>query len=112
MQLPSRACSGTLPLVTLRRLLAALLFTAIAIAAALSAAPQLHEWLHKVRDQSNHECAATLMSSGSVDHSPCEPPPTCRENEPASNTFRAQPFARVLALLGISLLEHAPPAQS
>jgi hypothetical protein len=110
--LPKRHNRGTLALVTLRRICAALLFTAIVVAAALSAAPQLHDWLHKVRDQSNHECAATMMSSGSVEHSPCEPPPTCREDEPATHTFRAQPFARVLALLGVSLLEHAPPAQS
>jgi hypothetical protein len=110
--LPITRSSATIPLVTLRRTLAALLLIAIAIAAGLSASPQLHDWLHKLRDQSNHECAATMMSSGTVEHSPCEPPPTCRDQEPAQNTFRAQPFARVLALLGVSLLEHAPPAQS
>ncbi|MDQ6622667.1 MAG: hypothetical protein M3Y86_04175 [Verrucomicrobiota bacterium] len=94
----------------LRRTCAVLLLAAIAVAAALSAAPQLHEWLHKVGDRSNHECAATLLSSGSVAHSPCEPPPVCRENEPAVNTFRAQPFTRVLAFFAFARLEHAPPA--
>ncbi|MDQ6859819.1 MAG: hypothetical protein M3032_01495 [Verrucomicrobiota bacterium] len=112
MKLPTRVSAATLPVVTLRRILAALLFTAIAVAVGLSASPQLHDWLHKVRDQSNHECAATLMSSGNVEHSACEPPPTCREQEPAAHIFRAQPFARVIALLGVARLEHAPPAHA
>jgi hypothetical protein len=98
--------------VTFRRTTAALLFAAIAFAVGLSAAPQLHEWLHKVDSRSTHECAATLMSSGSVEHSACEPPPTQRDEKPTGDTSWQQPLRFHLALLGVSLLEHAPPAQS
>jgi hypothetical protein len=96
----------------LRALAAGLAFAAIALAAALSVAPQLHDWLHSHGDRGNHECAATLMSSGSVQEGDCQPIRTCPQDTPAEHTFRAQPFARVLAAIGSSLLEHAPPARA
>jgi hypothetical protein len=88
---------------------AAIVFVAVALAAALSAAPHFHEWLHHAGGQASHECAATLLSSGSVSHSDCEPVRTCPEPAPESRSFRAQPFARVLAALEFTRLEHAPP---
>ncbi|MGZ4985059.1 MAG: hypothetical protein ACXWAX_10185 [Chthoniobacterales bacterium] len=93
-----------------RRILSALLVVAFALAAGLSAAPQLHEWLHNIGNQPTHECAATLMSSGSVEHSACEPvfvPPKPAPSKPA---YRPQPFPRVLASFEFARLEHAPPA--
>jgi hypothetical protein len=96
----------------LRALAAAVLFCAVGLAVALSAAPQLHDWLHKSGDRTTHECAATLMSSGSAEQSACEPVLKQPQPAPAVPAFRVQPFARVLAVLGSSLLEHAPPAQS
>src|SRR4051794_34587412 len=59
---------------TLRACVAVLLFCSVALSAGLSAAPQLHEWLHKVDQTSPHECAATLLSSGSWETADCEPP--------------------------------------
>jgi hypothetical protein len=52
-----------------------------------------------------------LLSSGSADHSACEPVLKQPQPAPLVPSYRAQPFARVLAVLGFSLLEHAPPAQ-
>jgi hypothetical protein len=95
----------------LRATTAAFVFCALALAVALSAAPQLHELLHNIGDRPTHECAATLMSSGSAEHSACEP--VLKQPQPAPvPVYRAQPFAPVLAVLGVSLLEHAPPAHS
>jgi len=96
----------------LRRLAAAFLFAAIALAVGLSAAPQAHEWLHKVGDRTNHECAATLMSSGSIEDSACEPASAKPQPTPSVPTFRTQLFSRVLAFLAFTRLEHAPPALS
>jgi hypothetical protein len=94
------------------RVLAALLFCSVAFAVGLSSAPQLHDWLHKVGDRSKHECAATLISSGSVEHSACEPASVAPQAAPSVPAFRTQIFPRVLAYLGFSRLEHAPPALS
>ncbi len=112
MQLPSSASARKLPLVTLRRTLAALLFAAVAFAAALSVAPQLHAFLHSLGDRTTHECGATLLSSGNVEHSPSEPPPVARADEPAQSELPPQVVASLLSRPGCSRLEHAPPAQS
>ena len=96
----------------LRVTFAALLFAAIALAVGLSAAPQWHNWLHHSGDRSNHECAATLLSSGSVEHSDCEPASVAPRPAPSVPAFRTQLFPRVLAYRGFSRLEHAPPAHS
>jgi hypothetical protein len=93
-----------------RRIVSALLVVAFALAAGLSAAPQLHNWLHKIGDRSNHECAATLMSSGSVEQSTCEPIPVAPKAVPSVPAYRPQLFPRVLASFEFARLEHAPPA--
>lgn len=94
----------------MKRTMAALLFAAITCAVGLSAAPQLHDWLHNIGDRANHECAATLMSSGNVEHSACEAVPTAPQPAPTVPAFRTQLFPRVLSTVEFSLLEHAPPA--
>ena len=91
---------------------ASLLLAAVALAAALSAAPQLHEWLHSIGDSANHECAATLLRSGSFEHPACDRTEVAPTPQPSVAPFRAQPFARVLALLEFTRLEHAPPSFS
>lgn len=95
----------------LRPIVAALLFCSIAIAISLAASPQLHTWWHK-SDAANHECAATLISSGSVEHAAGEPIATQPTRAPHVVTFRMPGHPRFLARLGFSLLEHAPPALS
>ena len=96
----------------LRPLIAALLFSSVAFAVGLSAAPQMHDWLHKVGDGTNHECAATLVSSGNVEHSACEPVSVKPQPAPSVSAFKTQLLPRVLASLDFSRLEHAPPARS
>lgn len=96
----------------LRAVTATVLFCAVALAVGLSAAPQLYKWLHKMGDRPNHECAATLMSSGSVEHSACAPIATEPRRPPDRRALPAQGFPRVIAELAFSLLEHARPARS
>lgn len=89
---------------------AAVLFCGVVIGVGLSAAPQLHEWLHNTSGDS-HECAATLMLNGSWEHSGCEPILTAPQQTPVTPSF-VLPGSRVIARAGISVLEHAPPANS
>lgn len=96
----------------LRALTAVFLFCAVMAAIGLSAAPQLHQGLHQIGDRPNHECAATLLSSGNMEDSMCEPAATKPEHVPSSPAFPARGAPRVTATFPSSLLEHGPPAQS
>lgn len=93
----------------LRAFIAAMLFCGFAIAVGLSAAPQLHDRLHK--GDTKHECIATLLSSGSVEHASIEPaflaPPLVLA--PSSLLLAEVAIPRRTAS---SVLEHAPPARS
>ncbi len=95
-----------------RAITAAVLLSALAFAVALSAAPQFHRWLHDIGDRTNHECAATLLSSGSVEHSDCEPASVAPQPERSGPAFRSELLPRLFVSLEFSLLEHAPPALS
>src|SRR5436190_18371757 len=79
-------------------------FTALTVASS----PQLHEKLHKVDSQ--HACAATMIASGSCEHS--APPQLVPklENAPNSPAFLAKRFQFVVASIPSSIQEHAPPA--
>jgi len=88
------------------------LATAIVLMLGLSVAPNLHERLHPTA-ASLHECAVTLIVSGSCHHSAAAPLMIA----PAI----ALQFSRILVLnsvwvespfLGARVLEHAPPAHS
>ena len=93
-----------------RALIASVLFCSVAFAIGLSSAPQLHDALHK-SDRTTHECAATLLSSGSWEHSACEPAPTAPEAAPEIILSVAADLP-VVARPETSILEHAPPALS
>jgi hypothetical protein len=89
-----------------------LLVAAIVLMLGLSAAPNLHERLHPTA-ASLHECAVTLIASGSCHHTAAAPLMVA----PAT----AVQFSKILALnpiwvaapfLGASIFEHAPPAHS
>jgi hypothetical protein len=91
---------------------ALILAAAIVLMLGLSVAPNLHERLHPTA-ASLHECAVTLISSGSCHHSPAAPlmiaPTTAVQfsKVPALNPIWVEsPF------LGACIFEHAPPAQS
>jgi len=88
------------------------LATAIVLMLGLSVAPNLHERLHPTA-ASLHECAVTLIVSGSCHHSAAAPLMIA----PAI----ALQFSRILVLnsvwvespfLGARVFEHAPPAHS
>lgn len=89
-----------------------LLGAAIVLMLGLSVAPNLHERLHPA-GASLHECAVTLIVSGSCHHSAAAP----LRIAPAT----AVQFSRILVLnpvwvespfLGARVLEHAPPPHS
>jgi len=91
---------------------ALVLAAAILLMLTLSVAPNLHERLHSAAAPL-HECAVTLIASGSCHHTAAAPlmiaPATTLQYSkiPALNPiWVAAPF------LGARIFEHAPPAQS
>ena len=91
---------------------ALVLAAAIVLLLGLSVAPNLHERLHPTA-ASLHECAVTLIASGSCHHTGTAPLVIA----PAT----AVQFSKILALnsiwvappfLGACIFEHAPPAHS
>lgn len=96
----------------LRAIVAASCGVALLFALVLSASPHLHERLHPASDAPNHECAITMLTSGSYQHSPnvqvLVAPPAPR----ATFVQIVAGFQLVSAHLEFCLLEHAPPAIS
>jgi hypothetical protein len=94
-----------------RALVAALVSVGFLWTLVLSASPQLHQRVHKDANRAEHNCAVTMIASGSYDHA--APPPLI------SVPFPAIQFSKIPALipcwvqspfLGASIFEHAPPA--
>jgi len=82
-------------------------------ALALSASPQLHQRVHADANRVEHNCAATMIASGSYDHATHVPL--------VSAPVPAIQFSKMPALtpcwvqspfLGARIFEHAPPAHS
>src|SRR5436190_7003479 len=79
---------------------------------ALSASPQLHQRVHPDANRIEHNCAATMIASGSYDHA-SHPPlvsadaliPQFSEIPALTSCWVQSPF------LGACILEHAPPAR-
>jgi hypothetical protein len=78
---------------------------------ALSASPQLHQRVHPDAGRPDHNCAATMIASGSYDHVAHVPL--------VSASVPAHQFSKIPALtphwvespfLGAHIFEHAPPA--
>ncbi|MGI9172462.1 MAG: hypothetical protein ACR2F0_04015 [Chthoniobacterales bacterium] len=90
-------------------LLALLLVCAITFAAALSSSPQLHQRLHQLGSQTSHECAVTLLASGSVQNSICEPVLLAPVETPRPTSYPVFSFPSAFTTLEFSRLEHAPP---
>lgn len=92
---------------------AALLLSAVALTVGLSVAPQLHDWLHDVRDRANHECAVTLIATGKYQQS--DAPVLVSLPQPAVQWGQIPSFHSVWVpapFLGACIFEHAPPALS
>jgi hypothetical protein len=88
------------------------LAAAIVLTLGLSAAPNLHERLHPTA-ASLHECAVTLIVSGSCHHNAAAPliiaPATAVQ---FSKILTLNPVWVESPFLGARVLEHAPPAHS
>jgi hypothetical protein len=97
--------------VALRAIVAAGFIGAFLFALVLAAAPQLHERIHQPRS-ATHECAVTVLTSGNCEHTPCDAIAIAPQPPKPSSAFCHHHFQLVSALLGFSLLEHAPPAIS
>ena len=89
------------------------LIGAFVFAIALSASPQLHARFHSDANRTEHNCAVTMIASGSYDHATH----VARVSAPTP----AVQVSKVLALtpqwvespfLGASIFEHAPPLSS
>jgi hypothetical protein len=96
-----------------RAFVAALVSAAFLCALALSVSPQLHERVHADANRVEHNCAATMIASGSYDHA-AHPPLV-------GAAAMALQFSKIPALtlcwvqspfLSASIFEHAPPAHS
>jgi hypothetical protein len=94
----------------LRLFTAAAVFCGVLLSVGLSAAPQLHNWLHH-SDAGNHECAATLLSGGNWEHAACAPVLTAPQRAPVTALF-ITPGILIIGRAETSVLEHAPPANA
>jgi len=96
-----------------RAIVAAFVSVAFLWTLALGASPQLHQLVHKDANRAEHNCAVTMIASGSYDHA--THPPLVSAPVPAIQ------FSEIPALipcwvqspfLGACIFEHAPPAHS
>src|SRR5436309_5451320 len=94
-----------------RAFVAAFVSAAFLCALALSASPQLHQRVHKDANRAEHNCAVTMIASGSYNHAAHAP----LVSAPAPTVQ----FSKIPALiprwvqspfLGARIFEHAPPA--
>jgi len=93
-----------------RAIIAAFVSVGFFWALALSASPQLHQRVHKDANRAEHNCAVTMIASGSYDHATLSPlvsapvPIVQLSRIPAWTPCWVQsPF------LGACIFEHAPP---
>jgi len=96
-----------------RAFIAICISTAFLWALALSASPQLHQRVHKDANRVEHNCAVTMIASGSYNHSAHVPL--------VSVPVPSVQFSKIPALtpqwvespfLGACIFEHAPPARA
>ncbi len=95
-----------------RALVATVISVTFLWALALSASSQLHQRVHKDANRVEHNCAVTMIASGSYDHA--AHPPLVSVPVPSVH------FSKIPALtpqwvespfLGARIFEHAPPAR-
>jgi hypothetical protein len=94
-----------------RVFVAAFVSAAFLWALALSASPQLHQRIHTDANRVEHNCAVTMMASGSYDYA--------AHPSLVAAPIPAHQFSKIPALipgwiqslfLGACIFEHAPPA--
>jgi hypothetical protein len=95
-----------------RAFVAVCVFAAFFWALALSASPQFHQRVHNDAGRIGHNCAVTMIASGSYDHA--------AQSSLADAPASAVQFSKIRALtpcwvqspfLGARIFEHAPPAR-
>jgi hypothetical protein len=85
-------------------------FAAFLWALALSASPQLHQRVHKDANRAEHNCAVTMMASGSYDHAANPPLISAADLAPQFSKIPAlTPCWVQPPFLGACIFEHAPP---
>jgi hypothetical protein len=102
MRSPSNNCG--------RALVAALLVVAFFFALALSASPRLHQRIHPDADRAEHNCAVTMLASGSYNYS--AHPPVVIAPAPAAVSSKVPALTPEWVespFLGACIFEHAPP---
>jgi hypothetical protein len=78
----------------------------------LSASPQLHQLVHKDANRAEHNCAVTMMASGSYDHAANPPLISAADLAPQFSKIPALiPCWVQSPFLGACIFEHAPPAR-
>ena len=81
-------------------------------ALALGASSQLHQRVHKDANRVEHNCAATMIASGSYDHA--AHPPLVGVPVPPHQIFKIPALTPCWVqspFLGAHIFEHAPPAR-
>jgi hypothetical protein len=92
------------------RILAFALVVGVLWVAALSASPDLHEWVHPDAGDPDHDCAVTLFSSGQATHVGADLVLVVRpERLEVSDSIPYHETVLGSFFLGCSILEHAPP---
>jgi hypothetical protein len=106
MKVRSFTCGG-------KRIVAVAALGAILFALALSSSASLHALVHPDSNAPDHQCAVTLLASGSYEHSAI---PIVFSAPKPSQQFATIPALKAIwvaaPFLGASIFEHAPPVLS
>ncbi len=95
-----------------RAFVALFISTGFLYALALSASPQLHQRVHPGANHIEHNCAATMIASGSYDHASHPPLVSADALVPQFSKIPALTSCWVQSpFLGACIFEHAPPAR-
>ena len=96
-----------------RAFVASFIIAAFALSIAMAGSPELHARIHPDANNTEHTCAATLIASGSYDHS--APPPLVSSLTPPAQFPFVEPLIPQSVdstFLSASIFEHAPPARA
>jgi hypothetical protein len=94
-----------------RLFLSGVLFAAFSWGLVASVSPQFHQHVHPDANRAEHNCAATMIASGSFDHAAHPPLVSAPAAAIQFSEIRALPPCWIQSpFLGACIFEHAPPA--